>query len=596
MKNITSKDLTAAVTILQMFLSSPKATLRFAAIRTLNKVASDHPHAIAGSCTFDMEGLINDVNRNIATLAITTLLKIETEGSIDRLMKQISNFINEISDEFKIVVVDAIRTLALKYKQRHYSIMTFLSNMLRDEGGFEYKKAIVETILEIVNEIPESKETGLAHLSEFIEDCEFSYLSTKILHLLGKEGPKTRTPSKYIRHIYNRIILENSTVRASAVSALAKFGLNHEPLRPKIIVLLTRCLQDNDDEVRDRATFYLRMLENDLELASKMMIEDLPIPLYNLELSLRQYLDNPIERPFDINTVPAFALVDKTLGKGKKSTTANQPAKPKEEPVEKISSLSEFASLGPIFNSSKQIELSESETEYVVTCIKHIYARYVVFQFFVKNTVSEQLLENVTVDMEVDDSTGFRVDSVIPADSITCDETKPVYVKVELPLEASLATASFTNKLKFDVKQVDADSGQAEDESTPEEYPLEDIDISIADFVKRNFVPNWGEKWEELGEDTTAVETFSLSSVNSCADAVKEIIDFLGMQPCDRTETIPPKRTKHILLLSGLAVGGIPILARVRMKVNPSGGVSMELTVRSNDAELSSQIASAMYS
>lgn len=38
------------------------------------------------------------------------------------------------------------------------------------------------------------------------------------------EGPKTADPSKYIRYIYNRVILENATVRASAVSTLAKFG------------------------------------------------------------------------------------------------------------------------------------------------------------------------------------------------------------------------------------------------------------------------------------------------------------------------------------------------------------------------------------
>jgi hypothetical protein len=53
----------------------------------------------------------------------------------------------------------------------------------------------------------------------------------QILHLLGKEGPKTVDPSKYIRYIYNRVILENATVRASAVSALAKFGVVVESLR-----------------------------------------------------------------------------------------------------------------------------------------------------------------------------------------------------------------------------------------------------------------------------------------------------------------------------------------------------------------------------
>lgn len=43
LKNVTSRELTPAVTVLQMFLSSPKPSLRFAAVRTLNKVAQTHP-------------------------------------------------------------------------------------------------------------------------------------------------------------------------------------------------------------------------------------------------------------------------------------------------------------------------------------------------------------------------------------------------------------------------------------------------------------------------------------------------------------------------------------------------------------------------
>jgi len=34
---------------------------------------------------------------------------------VDRLMKQITNFMSDIADEFKIVVVEAIRSLCLKY-------------------------------------------------------------------------------------------------------------------------------------------------------------------------------------------------------------------------------------------------------------------------------------------------------------------------------------------------------------------------------------------------------------------------------------------------------------------------------------------------
>ena len=66
-----------------------------------------HPGTVT-ACNLDLENLITDSNRSIATLAITTLLKTGSESSVDRLIKQITQFVNEISDEFKIVVVKVI--------------------------------------------------------------------------------------------------------------------------------------------------------------------------------------------------------------------------------------------------------------------------------------------------------------------------------------------------------------------------------------------------------------------------------------------------------------------------------------------------------
>ncbi|XP_021104471.1 coatomer subunit gamma-1 [Heterocephalus glaber] len=210
-------------TVLQLFCSSPKAALRYAAVRTLNKVAMKHPSAVT-ACNLDLENLVTDSNRSIATLAITTLLKTGSESSIDRLMKQISSFMSEISDEFKVVVVQAISALCQKHPHKHTVLMNFLFTMLREEGGFEYKRAIVDCIISIIEENSESKETGLSHLCEFIEDCEFTVLATRILHLLGQEGPKTNNPSKYIRFIYNRVVLEHEEVRAGA-SGCGQMGL-----------------------------------------------------------------------------------------------------------------------------------------------------------------------------------------------------------------------------------------------------------------------------------------------------------------------------------------------------------------------------------
>ena len=48
---------------------------------------------------------------NLTFFFFVTFFQTGNESSVDRLMKQISSFMSEISDEFKIVVVDAIRSV-----------------------------------------------------------------------------------------------------------------------------------------------------------------------------------------------------------------------------------------------------------------------------------------------------------------------------------------------------------------------------------------------------------------------------------------------------------------------------------------------------
>ena len=49
--------------------------------------------------------------------------------------------------------------------------------------------------------------------------------------------------------------------------------------------------------------------------------------------------------------------------------------------LEQLGAIPEFSTLGPLFKSAdKPVELTESETEYVVRCIKHTFANHIVFQ------------------------------------------------------------------------------------------------------------------------------------------------------------------------------------------------------------------------
>ncbi|GAB2267303.1 hypothetical protein Dimus_002289 [Dionaea muscipula] len=587
LNSVTSRELTPAITVLQLFLSSSKPVLRFAAVRTLNKVAMTHPMAIT-NCNIDMESLISDQNRSIATLAITTLLKTGNESSVDRLMKQITSFMSDIADEFKIVVVEAIRSLCLKFPLKYRSLMNFLSNILREEGGFEYKKAIVDSIVILIRDIPDAKESGLLHLCEFIEDCEFTYLSTQILHFLGLEGPKTADPSKYIRYIYNRVILENATVRAAAVSTLARFGNEVDQLKPRILVLLRRCLFDSDDEVRDRATILLN--EHNMEF----LFGSLDVPLINLETTLKNY--EPSEDPFNIDSVPkevkSQPLSDKKAASKKPAGLGAPPTLPTSgvDAYEKsLSSIPEFSNYGKLFKSSAPVELTEAETEYAVNVIKHIFDGHIVFQYNCNNTIPEQLLENVTIIVDSSDAEEFDEVASKPLKSLPFNVPGQIFVSFQKP--AGVPTVGkFSNTLRFIVKEVDPATGEAEEDGVEDEYHLEDLDVVAADYILKVGVSNFKNAWESMGPDCERVDEYVLGPRESLAEAVNAVISLLGMQPCEGTEVVANNLRSHTCLLSGVFIGDVKVLVRLQFGLDKSREVVMKLAVRSEDEAVSETI------
>jgi coatomer protein complex subunit gamma len=598
MKRTTARELAPAVSVLQLFCSSPKPTLRFAAVRTLNKVSITHPAAVT-ACNLDLENLITDSNRSIATLAITTLLKTGAESSVDRLMKQIASFVSEISDEFKIVVVQAISALCTKFPKKHGILLNFLSGMLRDEGGLDYKASIADTIIAVIEENPEAKENGLAHLCEFIEDCEHTSLAVKILHLLGQEGPRTSNPSRYIRFIYNRVLLECATVRAAAVSAMARFGALCDDLLPNILVLLTRCQMDSDDEVRDRATYFKVILEaQQASLNNQYILNGIQVSLSSLEKALHSYTLGQTDQPFDMKTVPVAPVdEDKTTVK---SSMDSGMSKPSDKPsatrhdvfVDRLAGVPAIAALnlGPLFRSTQPAELTESETEYTVQVIKHVYSGHLVLQLDVTNTLNDQLLENARVEVEIPE--GWELLAEVGCPRLEYNVTGTIYLVLKCPDEISECVASVPATLKFLVKDCDPVTGEPDsDEGYDDDYQLEDIDVAVSDYVMRSMKGNFGAAWEEVGEGNELSDTFSLP-MKTLDEAVKNIVLFLGLQPCERSDKVPEGKSSHTLLLSGVFRGGVEVLVKAKLAL--SDGVAMQLMVRSEDPAVAELMTTAI--
>lgn len=627
---VEPQDLSPAISVLQLFLSSPRPAVRFASIRTLAAVANGHPRVVS-KCNEDLEALIGDSNRSIATLAITTLLKTGSENSIERLLKQISAFLTEIADEYKITVVRSLQKLCLTYPAKHRVLVGFLSNFLREEGGFDFKRSIVSSIISLIRAVPESTESSLLHLCEFIEDCEFTMLSTQILHLLGELGPTTSAPARYIRFIYNRVILENSAVRAAAVSALTKFASSCPSLRTSIMTLLKRSLMDEDDETRDRAAIAVAVLEDAMikfpyvapaedavaeeiapdnpaedDTAAYVFLRTLPMNFDKLERSLKLYMTAPMAmekaEPITLDALPIVEDTPAEMIKHANGETDDMLAvelngveeekKEVVDPAAVIYQIPELASLGRAFRSSLPVPLTESETEYVVQCTKHIFQSHVVLQFSVQNTIDNQRLDNVTVLVDDSHAEIFTASGEIACPSIKYGETKNCFTILERSTDAPLSPSQFTCELRFSVVQVDPATGEAEGDSFDEEYPLEDLEIATSDFMAKVTVPDFRKAWESLGNENEVLEKFALQFKNM-EEAVSAVIDFLGMQPCDGTATVKAGSAgkPHMLHLSGVFVSGQQVLSRAQIAMQATGGCVLKIAVRSDDADVSRMVA-----
>jgi coatomer protein complex subunit gamma len=612
MRDVTDAELVQAVHVLQLFLTSPRAVTKFAALRILSQMASFKPDAVR-TCNQDIESLITNSNRSIATFAITTLLKTGNESSVDRLMKQITGFMTEITDEFKVTIVEAVRTLALKFKAKQSGFLAFLSGILRDEGGYEFKRSVVEAIMDLIRFVPEAKEDALATLCEFIEDCEFTKLAVRILFVLGREGPSTPHPTKYIRYIYNRVVLENAIVRAAATSALAKFGVGQKDpeIKKSVHVLLTRCLDDVDDEVRDRAALNLRLMDQDDDLAVSFIRNDSMFALPILEHQLAMYVSSgsrdTFETAFDITKIPtvsreqadAAELSKKTEGATptiKAPSAAKTPSKGGAEAAasaahnaqkyqEELQKIPELAAYGGVLKSSDVVELTETETEYVVTAVKHIFKDHIVLQYDIKNTLPDTVLLDVEMVVAPEDDGDVQLEEefIIPAPKLATNEPGTVYVSFKrLETESQFIATTFTNILKFTSKEIDPDTNEPEEgDGYPDEYQVEDLDLNGADYVVPAYAGSFDNVWEQASGDS-ATETLQLSEMKSISDATEQLTKTLSLQPLEGTD-VALSNTTHTLKLYGKTIPGGKVAATIRMAFSARTGVTMKIDARSEE-------------
>lgn len=249
------------------------------------------------------------------------------------------------------------------------------------------------------------------------------------------------------------------------------------------------------------------------------------------------------QSPFDISKIPVVTREQADAEDRTKKLTATTPTlkAPKVGPTkaaptsgveaaasanaqaqryaQELMEIPEMAAFGSVLKSSPIVELTEAETEYVVTLVKHIFKEHIVLQYEVKNTLPDTVLENVSIMATPGDDEELAEEFIVPADKLSTDEPGKIYVAFsKINGEGSLPITSFSNVLKFTSKEIDPSTGEPEETGYDDEYEVSEFDLSGSDYIIPTFASNFSDLWEKIGAaGEEAEETLQLSGMKSIA-------------------------------------------------------------------------------
>ena len=254
--------------------------------------------------------------------------------------------------------------------------------------------------------------------------------------------------------------------------------------------------------------------------------------------------------------------------------------------------------LGDQICASRAEQLTEEEAEYQAEVIKRVYAKYVVLQFNVQQSIPKQLITDVYVDIDYDDTPVINVTCPViksgGGDSGIClaiiereegDDDEDYYI-----------LGKFECVLKFIVKD-DGDNAQYE-EGYEDDYTLNEISIHHFDYLYDaqgddiESVKMFKEKWKQIGKEN---EDFKKGSLNfkNLQDAIDSIMKSVGLCAVEESHRLNDEQDQqHALNLIAYTDKKEPICMRAAFVLNDDN-VSYKAAVRCSNQMLRAECISS---
>ena len=643
-KKKTNLNKTAIEAITDLLTSVNKCT-KFAALKTLDKFISkgNFPAGSSLELFLEIERIIEDSGNNSSTkaYALSIFLKISKDLSDSRLEKMFKAFIEQypkFKEDFKKEIVVISKEISKNNPKKNKLYYNFFTSIFKLDANPATKLEILDALIWYFYNDKDLKLQTLFFLAEIIPDCQYEVVKIKILNLLGNECQSITNPGKLVRYIYNQIILESPMVRASAISALGEIAFKEISLRKTIINLIKKSFNDIDSEVRERAFFYYKAVtqlkdnneeeneENNTEKTNENNnIVDFIFPS-------KKKGNNPLNNDLDIDIIQTILknekdnllgsddianelkgilnnpekisqiLIKNKMNEPKKTDKKNIKEEEENKTEEDDYKKTMFRKL---YGNPKIItpykKLTDQTAEYFTKYSKIIHEQIVVLDFEITNTIELQSINNVSLDIEDSQNSGFDFNKteIIEIKSLNTNQTGHLYLKLSKEPNIVYSSCSFHIILKFDLQELDV-KGNPHGIPVKETYKIDKlIEISYADYYIPNSkvnLENFSEFWQMAEKSKYKREEEKIGlPYNNIKSAAKNFSEIIGLLPINNINNVESSAKKFEFVYAYINYLDYLLFIKFQVVFNDQNKCLAQVIILSQDDTVPKMISDKIY-
>ena len=469
--------------------------------------------------------LMKDSNSSIAAIASICVLRLGDQNHIETTTKKILKNCKKWASSLLQSVAEECCISAGKFKSEKLTdVAVFLLRMSTETKS---KFSILRSLL-TTEGIPKSQ--LLPRLSEYLEDWDSVSIARTICDYISSQIKEIENPLNLIPVLFNRINLDVSSVRMAALNTLGSISIYNENYKEKIIPLLKLFINDEDDILREQVLLLLYSLEKNIDISIiytpfKIIQEDLP------------KIESPIiKEKKEIGFVP-------------------------------ISINTSFEKYGKLLWKTNVIDITERDTEFVVSYFLNVYENYLIFEFICTNTVEDSIYNNIHIFIE-----NLNIIEETTIESISYQQTISMYCVIKRT--SPLIFGSFKTLLLY----------TPEDDNNEDEYDLGLINLNYLTWMKNIKINDFNKLWEQTSL-FESVSVFTMSKDKSPSKAAKRIEDeIIGLEKFNEE-----KNNKKLILrfVTQLIETNQIILILIELGTSKSKGIMCRVSIKTENEELS---------